>query len=370
VPDKNDAFPFNPGRLAFARRHRGLSKKQLADKLEVTYRALVGYELGEYPPAADVLAALSAVLEFPEHFFFGDDLESLLAEDVSFRSLTKMAAKQRDAALTQSELALYFSKWLESRFELPTIDLPDLRQETDPEAAAEALREHWSLGQLAIRNMLHLLESKGVRVFSLSIRSADVDALSTWKAETPFVFLNSYKSAERSRFDAAHELGHLVLHRHGPPSGRLGEEEAHRFASSFLMPAASVLARAPKIASVPELIRLKKVFGVSVAAINHRLHQLKLITDWQYRSLAIQISKSGYRVCEPEEAARETSLILPMLLGKLYDDGFSRRRIAQELGLPLQELESLFFSLVMTAVQGGRTGPEEVKVKSNLQLVK
>jgi len=59
-----------------------------------------------------------------------------------------------------------------------------------------------------------------------------------------------------------------------------------------------------------------------------------------------------------------------MVLGKLYDDGFSRRRIAQELGLPLQELESLLFSLVMTAVPGGRVGPEENKPKSNLHLVK
>ena len=59
-----------------------------------------------------------------------------------------------------------------------------------------------------------------------------------------------------------------------------------------------------------------------------------------------------------------------MLLGKLYEDGFSRRRIARELGLPLQELESLLFSLVMTAVQGGREKPEDEKDKPKLHLVK
>lgn len=360
---------FNPSRLAFARRYKGFSKKQLAEKLDVTYRALVAYELGEYPPVAEVLEALSNVLEFPTQFFLGNDLESLVAEDVSFRSLTKMAAKQRDIALTQSELALYFSKWLEQRFELPSVDIPDLRHEPEPEAAAEALREYWGLGQFAIRNMVHLLEAKGVRVFSLSIRTIEVDGLSTWKAGVPFVFLNSYKSAERSRFDAAHELGHLVLHRHGSPTGRTGEEEAHKFASAFLMPGASVLARSPKLASISELIRLKKVFGVSLAAMNYRLHQLKLTTDWQYRSLAIQISKNGYRVNEPEESARETSLILPMVLGNLYDEGFTRKRIAQELGLPLEELENLLFSLVMTGVQGGRTGTAEGKKSTDLRLV-
>lgn len=147
------------------------------------------------------------------------------------------------------------------------------------------------------------------------------------------------------------------------------EEEAHKFASAFLMPGASVLARSPKLASISELIRLKKVFGVSLAAMNYRLHQLKLTTDWQYRSLAIQISKNGYRVNEPEESARETSLILPMVLGNLYDEGFTRKRIAQELGLPLEELENLLFSLVMTGVQGGRTGTAEGKKSTDLRLV-
>src|SRR3546814_6566541 len=48
----------------------------------------------------------------------------------------------------------------------------------------------------------------------------NVDAFSCWRNGQPFVFLNTFKSAERSRFDAAHELAHLVLHRHGGPQGR------------------------------------------------------------------------------------------------------------------------------------------------------
>ena len=54
------------------------------------------------------------------------------------------------------------------------------------------------------------------------------------------------KTAEHSRFDAAHELGHLVLHRHGPPRGIEAERQANAFASAFLMPHGSVFPRAPK----------------------------------------------------------------------------------------------------------------------------
>ena len=34
--------------------------------------------------------------------------------------------------------------------------------------------------------------------------------------EKTYYFLNISKTAERCRFDAAHELAHLVMHRHGP----------------------------------------------------------------------------------------------------------------------------------------------------------
>jgi Zn-dependent peptidase ImmA (M78 family) len=347
-----------------------LTKVQLAEKLGITYRALVGYEIGEYPPSPEMLDTIAEKLEFPQQFFLGPDLEGVAARDVSFRSLSKMTAKHREVALAQSELALYLCKWLEDRFELPAVDLPELDPNADPEAAAETLRSYWDLGQLAIRNVVHLLESKGVRVFSLNLETTDVDALSTWKGGMPFVFLNGYKTPERGRFDAAHELGHLILHKHGAPLGRAAEDEAHRFASAFLMPRANVLAHAPRFASVPELIRLKKIFGVSLAAINYRLHELKLISDWHFRSLSIELAKRGFRTSEPEPIEREKSLVLPMILGKLYEDGYTRARIAQELGLPIPELENLLFSLVMTALEGGRTASNENAKRANLKLIK
>ncbi|MBK8210507.1 MAG: ImmA/IrrE family metallo-endopeptidase [Rhodospirillales bacterium] len=41
-----------------------------------------------------------------------------------------------------------------------------------------------------------------------------VSAFSFWEGGHPFIFLGADKqSAARSRFDAAHELGHLILHR-------------------------------------------------------------------------------------------------------------------------------------------------------------
>lgn len=108
-------------------------------------------------------------------------------------------------------------------------------------------------------------------------------------AVNSFVFLNTKKSAEHGRFDAAHELGHLVLHRHGSPQGREAEQEANAFASAFLMPRASLLAQAPHIPTLEHLIKLKKIWSVSVAALTYRLHTVGAISDWHYQTLFVEL---------------------------------------------------------------------------------
>lgn len=349
---------FNPSRFSIARRRNGYTKTELAKRLNVSLRAVTAYEAGHYPPAEETLEKIHAVLGFPKDFFFGSDLDEPEVFAVSFRSLSRMSARLRDMGLSQGALAIHFAQWLDRKYELPECALPDLSAEPDPEAAAESLRELWGIGQLPIRNMIHLLESKGIRVFSLALDSRELDAFSTWKANIPFIFLNGQKSAEHSRFDAAHELGHLVMHKHGGPTGRDAEAEANRFASAFLMPKGSVLSNAPKFATIAELFRLKKIWRTSMFATCHRFHELGLLSDWHYKGLCIEMSKLGYRTHEPDGVPRETSLILPKLLGDLYqEEGMSRSRIAEELQIPLSELENLLFSLVMTSVSGGRNAP-------------
>lgn len=340
---------FNPSRLTLARKRRGLTMIKLAAAVDVEPRSISAYEKGEFGPEADRLTLLSRVLRFPEAFFFGDDLDEPTPDIASFRALSKMTARQRDTALGAGAIALMLNNWIETRFELPSPDLPDLR-ERGPEAAAGALREAWGMGELPIKNVVHLLESKGVRVFSLSLDAAEVDAFSMWHQSTPFVFLNTKKSAEHSRFDAAHELGHLVLHRHGSPQGREAEWEANAFASAFLMPRATVLANAPRLATVDHLIKLKKYWTVSVAALAYRLHTVGVLSDWHYQSIYIEISKRGYRSRELEEAPRETSQLLPKVFGALRDENVSKGDIASELKVPAEELEQLVFGLTLTGL--------------------
>lgn len=343
---------FNPTRLSLARRRRGYTKRRLAELVGTDVRSITGYESGEYKPEKERLQLLADKLHFPVQFFVGDDVQEITPDAVSFRSMSKMTAGQRDSALGAGAVALMLNQWLEQRFELPVANLPDLSQETSPAAAAAALRRTWGLGELPIKNMVHLLEAKGVRVFSLSLDTVNVDAFSMWHSSTPFVFLNTMKSCERSRFDAAHELGHLVMHRHAGPKVRAAEREANEFASSFLMPEGSVLANAPVLPTVDQLINHKVFWTVSVAALAYKLKEIGLVNDWHYRSLCIEIAQRGYHKSEPNEAPRETSQVFKKVFAALREEGLSRSDIANALAVHVNELDEIVFGLALTALEG------------------
>jgi Zn-dependent peptidase ImmA (M78 family)/transcriptional regulator with XRE-family HTH domain len=387
---------FNPKRFSLARRRRGFTKREVAERIDVSERSVSAYERGDQEPDPSNVQRIATALGFPEAFFFAGDPKELPGSLASFRSMSKMSARQRDSALGSGAIGLMLNEWLERNFNLPAPDLPDLGREpgrlTDlacvedfeekipfptissaygPEAAAEALRSQWGLGELPVKNVIVLLESKGVRVFSLAIDAKEVDAFSMWHGGTPFMFLNTYKSAEHCRFDAAHELGHLVLHRHGQTQGPELEREANAFASAFLMPRKSVLAYAPRVATLPGLVRAKHYWKVSVAALNYRLHSLGMTTDWIYRTLCIQLAEAGYRTAEPEASTHEKSLVLEKVFKALRDEGKSKFDVADALSIPAEEIDALTFNLMLNLLSGGRRsgGPGAARGRNAIRLV-
>jgi len=338
---------FNPNRLILARQRRKLTKKDIATRANISPVTLTRIEKGNNPPDQGTLDTIAQVLGFPVSFFFGDDLDELTTDAASFRSLTSMTAKARDAALASAPIAYLFTDWVTERFNLPTINFIELSDVNTPEGAARSLRQHWGLGERPISNMIKLLESKGVRVFSLSENTKKVDAFSCWRNETPYVFLNTFKTAEHSRFDAAHELGHLILHKHGGPNqGKEAEREANNFAASFLMPEADVVSTIPFVTSLGQIITTKKRWGVSAAALAYRLHKIDILSDWLFRSMCIQLNENGYRTSEPNGIERETSVVWEKVFQDLWADRITKTDVAKILSIPAEELESLLFGLI------------------------
>lgn len=340
----------NPSRLLVARKRRALTLSNLAVLTGVSTRSLSAFENGHKQPAADTLQLLADTLGVHPQFLRDDEIDEIPVDLVSFRALSKMTARQRDGALSAGRIAILINDWIESRFDLPRPDVPSLTGR-EPESAAEEVRARWGLGEKPIANMLHLLEAHGIRIYSLTAENAQLDAYSLYWRTQPFIFLSTAKSGERGRFDAAHELGHLVLHgEHRVPHGPGAEQEANRFAAAFLMPRSGVLAAGLRDATVPRILRAKGTWNVAAMALTHRLNELGLLSEWGYRSCCVQLSRMGYRRGEPAGIQRESSQLLAKVFKALREDGVRTANIAEDIGISTNELRSHVFGLTMTSV--------------------
>src|SRR3546814_18571946 len=91
-----------------------------------------------------------------------------------------------DAALASGARAYLVDHWILDRYSQLEPDLIDLGGQ-DAIHAAAILRQYWRLGDKPIENMVHFLESRGIRVFSLSENTKEVDAFSVWRDDAPYV---------------------------------------------------------------------------------------------------------------------------------------------------------------------------------------
>lgn len=337
---------FSGERLRVARQRRKLSGKQLAENAGLTPVTVSKAENG-HQVQEETAAAFADALGYPLSFFYLDAPEIIEASTVSFRSLAKMGAADRDASLAAGSLGVALYDWVDTQFHLPSPDLIDLSKDRNrPALAARMLRQHWGLGDRPIGNMLGLMESKGIRVLSLVENTLAVDAYSFWRANYPYMFLNQKKTPERSIFDCAHELAHLVMHHHAGAKGEKGAEyQADAFASAFLMPEADVKNEARNVTTVRQVLRLKKRWRVSAMALVYRLHKLGMITEWTYKSMCIELGQLGYRKGEPDGITREVSVVWQKVLAALWSNRITKNDIAEELHIPLSELEALIFGL-------------------------
>jgi len=352
-PDSDDAARFCKERLTLAREKRGLTKQQLADLCQVTRRTVTSWEMGaiEHPP----VELLAKELQFPAEYFLSGDPPLIDDESVSFRALSSTTARQVRSVMASASLAVEFSDWIDQHYNLPASSFPDRSESSQVKAtvAAEEMRAFWSLSPTPVKNMLALLERNGCRVFSLPAFDREVDALSFWREGVPFILLNTDRSGERMRFDLAHELGHLVLHR----NQRLGrsrsiEQEAHEFAGALLIPADALYEQVVGQLRFDDLFKLKRYWRVSAMAMVERLWRLELISEWTRRQWIVELTQQGYRLGEPDGRQPESSRLLRQIFERSREDGWTLQRIAQALRIHPRELDSLVFGLALSAVDG------------------
>jgi len=258
-----------------------------------------------------------------------------------FRSLRATRKIQRDKAQARAFLMSEIVHLLRRKVKMPALNLPDDLHvsESDKreviEERADALRAFWQMPPGPVPNMVRLLEANGFIVVRCASDCREVDAFSRWCGDVPLVVLNYEKTLDRTRFDAAHELGHITLHADPEAGNGTLEAQAHMFAAAFLLPAGDIRHRLPRRLLWPEFRELKRVWGVSVAALLRRARDLGRLTEATYRRAMMTLAKLGQRTNESAFPLHgtEPAVLLRMAVEVLEAKGYTVEDLARDTRL-------------------------------------
>lgn len=341
---------FDPYRLTIARGVSGLTRAELAERVSVSAALISQYELGKTTPSATVLARVALALGFPVEFFAADGVARNGSEDqVFFRSLRSATKRDRDRAFFDTELIADLVRVVEEHVELPDVEIPKLLAADDDELSdiedrAAEVRRAWNMQQGPVGSVVKLLEAHGAVVYHLHATSSKLDAFSRWMDARPVVVLSQDKNdAGRSRFDASHELGHLVMHPEARAADKVYEAQAHKFAAAFLMPREDILSELPARADWKRFIALKATWGVSIQALLRRARDLEVMTEYSYKRAVVELNRMGWRTDEPGALpVVERPSMLPNAFSLLAAHGITADQIARQARLHGPRVEALF----------------------------
>ncbi|MGQ2902268.1 MAG: ImmA/IrrE family metallo-endopeptidase [Neoaquamicrobium sediminum] len=225
-----------------------------------------------------------------------------------------------------------------------------LRDE-DIEDIAGQVRSDWGVGLKPIVDLLPQMERSGIVIAAETMETVKLDGLSAWdeRSGRPFVLLaNDKQSYARRQFDAAHELGHIVLHRGLSEEDLVSdfdmiEDQAHKFASALLLPAVQYCLELTDL-SLWGLERLKSRWRVSIKAQIMRLRQLNILDREAATKLFKGYSARGYARGEPYDDVwklQQPSLLADTFNAITGEGGISRQELLANLPFKAHDAESL-----------------------------
>ncbi|PZR82288.1 MAG: hypothetical protein DLM68_16235 [Hyphomicrobiales bacterium] len=352
---------FIGARLTEARQARGMNGTELADLIGVSPQSVSQYEHGKQSPSPEMLELIADKLNMPLSRFTREVSHSE-SNPIFWRGKTTATRAARDRAEVRliwiREIIDYFASF----FHFPSLDLPklmdspkDFRQiDSDYlETAAASVRMHWQIPDGPMPDLLLEMENNGIVISRIHVGVEKLDAFSQWSSayRIPIVVLNRDKaSAVRQRFDAAHELLHLVAHSKIDPKRlnsasdyKIMEDQAHYFAGALLLPA-DEFTNDLWSPTLDGLLALKERWKVSVGAMIKRCKALSIVDDESEKRLWINYNRRGWRRVEPydRKIEKERPRILRRSISQLLLEGEqSVSQILSAVSLAPKDIEEL-----------------------------
>ncbi|MEE6669638.1 XRE family transcriptional regulator [Pediococcus acidilactici] len=305
----------------------GMSRKELAEKLNVSQQAIGQYENGDIQPALDKIIQMGNLFKVESSFFIKKSfVESNTPKtNIAYRAPDRSSRKN----INEGAMMVRFAESLvdigESYFEMGKPLIYDVKEKIKQMQIVSTTMNEYRIEDYANvarkmlklndnSNLLYKLEDSGVYVIERKMMSESTDAFSVWTRtngalKSPFMVLGTEnKSAVRRIFDIAHELGHLLLHDSvdfedlATNEFREYEKQANKFASAFLLPKAFVEDYLSDIdnKSIPDnYINAKEKYYVSLATAEYRAYDLGMITPSENKNFFRNRYRKKYTIREP-----------------------------------------------------------------------
>ncbi len=259
----------------------GRSQEDIATALDISIATYRNYEAGRAMPRLDTLQELAQ--------YFQTTLNDLASPSPRLHAVRLRAARKLN---TRDQIILEVGKWLDEYCEIEAITdcrhtycLANLRRQPPREMAVTARRRLGIPPKEPMRDICGLLENAGIKLYSKPVSSDLFFGMAVGEEDGgPAIAVNTWDRipVERWIFSAAHELGHLLLHResfHVTEEKEVDEQEqeANLFAAYFLMPEELFSQEWESTAGLPFIQRVfkaKRIMRVSYATVLYRLQEV------------------------------------------------------------------------------------------------
>ena len=295
----------------------GMTRKELANKLDITEQAVWQFEKNETSPKTSVKLKMANLFGVRSDYFSQMSSDTNFdMTSVAFRNEAEMTRKTTDIQEAYLNTLDKFIVYLESIVTIPNqkiIKLVDLISQKKQDGVSLEDIALFARNFLEISDdnsdLLYQLERAGIYISERELPN-DEDAYSIWSNNhRPFIILGIGKTAVRRNFDLAHELGHILLHKNfefttlSKDEFLEKESEANNFASYFLLPRKEfyrdMMNLVGKRVSNPDnYIELKQKYFVSIQALEYRAFKLGLLTPSQHSYFYRLINQKNYRTFE------------------------------------------------------------------------
>lgn len=338
-------------RLKSARLMKGFSMDALCEQIgnAVSKQSISKYENGKMMPDSTILIALSNALGVSMDYFFRP--YKFEFPEVEFRKKSKLGSIniQSIKEHVRDNVERYFE--IENILELNhdfNIDFSNITIQSaeDVKGQAKRLRDLWNLGEDGVSNVVSVLEENNIKVIELDV-SDDFDGLSGFiNKKNPIIVLNKNFPAERLRFTALHELGHLLLSFDKIFSQKEIENFCNLFANEILIPSKQfikLIGASRKEISLQELIPIQRQFGISIDALMYKAKELNIITDNRYKGYCIkknQYPELKSQVIESRFPKESSDRFIALVYRAISDEIISISKAASLLGKSINDVKS------------------------------